>query len=126
MGLIAASLLLRATATDIAQLRQAFGLDRPIPVQYLIWLGKLASGDFGISIQFRRNVIDMVLVGLPATLELLSVGLALGIVAGLAGGLAMFAWRGTAGEQAVDLGTTVMMSIPEFLWAILLILAFGV
>jgi peptide/nickel transport system permease protein len=123
---IAMSLPPGATAQDVAQLRAAFGLDRPIPVQYLIWLAKLARGDFGISIHFRRDVIDMVLVGLPATLELLAVGLALGIALGLAGGLAMFAWRGTAGEQVVDLGTTVMMSIPEFLWAILLILGFGV
>src|SRR5262245_59304913 len=123
---IAMSLPPGATADDVARLRQAFGLDRSIPAQYLIWLGKLASGDFGISIHFRRNVIEMVLVALPATLELLAVGLMLGIAAGIVGGLAMFAWRGTVGEQAVDLGTTVMMSIPEFLWAILLILGFGV
>src|SRR5262249_61963005 len=102
-----------ATAAYTAQLRQAFGLDRSIPAQYLIWLGKLASGDFGISIHFRRNVIEMVLVALPATLELLAVGLMLGIAAGIAGGLAMFAWRGTVGEQAVELRPTVMMSIPE-------------
>lgn len=123
---IAMSLPPGATRADIEQLRQAFGLDRSIVEQYLIWLGKLARGDFGISIHFRRDVIAMVLVALPATLELLAVGLILGIATGVAGGLSMFAWRGTVGEQAVDLGTTVMMSIPEFLWAILLILGFGV
>jgi peptide/nickel transport system permease protein len=123
---IAMSLPPGATAADVAQLRAAFGLDRSIPEQFLIWLGRLARGDFGLSIHFRRPVLDMVVVALPATLELLASGLLLGIVAGVAGGLVMFAWRGTAGEQAVDLGTTVMMSIPEFLWAILLILGFGV
>ena len=115
-----------ATAADAERLRQAFGLDRPIAVQYAIWLAKMATGDFGTSIHFRRGVLEMLLTALPATLELLWIGLFLGIVVGVVAGLAMFAWRGRWREQAVDLGTTVMMSIPEFLWAILLILGFGV
>lgn len=123
---VAMSLPPGATAEDLAKLRQAFGLDRSIPEQYLIWLGKLVTGDFGGSIYFRRPVIDLVSKALPATIELVFIGLVLGIALGVAGGLAMFAWRGRAGEQVLDLGTSGLMAIPEFLWAILLILLFGV
>jgi peptide/nickel transport system permease protein len=123
---VAMSLPPGATAEDLAKLRQAFGLDRSIPEQYLIWLGKLVTGDFGGSIYFRRPVIDLVSKALPATIELVFLGLVLGVALGVAGGLAMFAWRGRAGEQVLDLGTSGLMAIPEFLWAILLILVFGV
>jgi peptide/nickel transport system permease protein len=123
---VAMSLPPGATAEDLAKLRQAFGLDRSIPEQYVIWLGKLVTGDFGGSIYFRRPVFDLVSKALPATVELVALGLILGVALGIAGGLAMFAWRGRAGEQVLDLGTSGLMAIPEFLWAILLILLFGV
>ncbi len=123
---IAMSLPPGASAEDMARLRQSFGLDRPLPEQYVIWLGKLVSGDLGTSIYFRRGVAELVSKALPATLELVAAGLIVGILAGVAGGLAMFAWRGRAGEQVLDLGTSGLMAIPEFLWAILLILLFGV
>ena len=123
---VAMSLPPGATAEDLAKLRQAFGLDRSIPEQYVIWLGKLVTGDFGGSIYFRRPVYDLVSKALPATVELVALGLVLGVALGVAGGLAMFAWRGRAGEQVLDLGTSGLMAIPEFLWAILLILLFGV
>lgn len=123
---IAMSLPPGASAQDMERLRQSFGLDRPLPVQYAIWLGKLLTGDLGVSIFFRRDVGSLIATALPATLELVAAGLLLGVASGVAGGLAMFAWRGRAGEQALDLGTTGLMAIPEFLWAILLILALGV
>jgi peptide/nickel transport system permease protein len=95
-------------------------------VQYAIWLGQILRGDFGTSIQLRRSVSDLVLTALPTTLELVAVGLTLGILLGIGCGVLMFAWRGTAKEQIADLGSVVVMSIPEFLWAILLILGLGV
>jgi ABC-type dipeptide/oligopeptide/nickel transport system permease component len=115
-----------ATAQDFERLRRDFGLDRPLPVQYFIWLGKLLGGDFGVSIFFRRGVAELIAKALPATIELVTLGLLLGIGLGIAGGLLMFAWRGSTGEQVLDLSTTVLMAIPEFLWAILLILLLGV
>jgi peptide/nickel transport system permease protein len=115
-----------ATSADFDRLRAAYGLDRSIPEQYLIWIGKLATGDLGTSIYFRRGVGELVARALPATLELVASGLVFGVLLGVAGGLAMFAWRGGAGEQALDLGTSALMAIPEFLWAILLILFLGV
>ncbi len=123
---VAMSLPPGASAEDYEKLKQAFGLDRSLPEQYLIWIGKLAQGDLGGSIFFRRPVSELVATALPATLELVSAGMLLGIVLGVSGGLAMFAQRGRLGEPVLDGVTTVMMAVPEFLWAILLILFVGV
>jgi ABC-type dipeptide/oligopeptide/nickel transport system permease component len=57
---------------------------------------------------------------------LVTAGLILGVLLGVAGGLIMFAFRDRSAEHAIDLASTVMMSIPEFLWALLLILVLGV
>jgi ABC-type dipeptide/oligopeptide/nickel transport system permease component len=123
---VAMSLPPGASVEDYEKLRQAFGLDRSLLDQYLIWLGKLARGDLGGSIFFRRPVSELVAIALPATIELVAAGLSLGVLIGVGGGLAMFALRGRIGETALDGATTVMMAIPEFLWAILLILFVGV
>lgn len=123
---VAMSLPPGASAADYEKLKQAFGLDRSLPEQYLIWLSRLLSGDFGGSIFFRRPVGELVARALPATLELVTVSLALGILTGVAGGIGMFALRGRIGEHVLDVATTVMMAIPEFLWALLLILMLGV
>lgn len=123
---VAMSLPPGASAADYDKLKQAFGLDRSLPEQYGIWLSHLLRGDLGGSIFFRRPVAELVGRALPATLELVTAGLLIGILTGLSGGLAMFALRGRLGEQLLDAATTVMMAIPEFLWAILLILFLGV
>ncbi|HTR85535.1 MAG TPA: ABC transporter permease [Reyranella sp.] len=123
---LAMSLPPNATQEEVAELRHSMGFDRSIPEQYAIWLGHIVRGDFGVSIQFRRDVLALVLEALPTTLELVAVGLTLGILLGIGCGLLMFAWRGTAKEQLADMGSIVVLSIPEFLWAILLILGLGV
>src|SRR5579885_2190021 len=123
---VAMSLPPNATRAELAAARHDMGLDRPIPVQYAIWLGQVARGDLGTSIQSRRKVADLIVEALPTTLELVASGLALGIALGVGFGLAMFAWRGTAAEHAADLASIAVMSLPEFLWAILLILGLGV
>lgn len=123
---IAMSLPPGASAEEYEKLRQAFGLDRSLVEQYLIWLTKLLTGDLGNSIYFRRPVTELIARSLPATLELVGAGMALGILAGVSGGLALFAARGRLGGSILDGATTVMMAIPEFLWAILLILFVGV
>ncbi len=115
-----------ASQTDVAAMRAEMGFDRPIAEQFMIWLDHLSHGDLGTSIHFRRRVAGMILTALPTTLELVAFGLALGVAIGVAFGMTMFAWRGTVREQLLDVGSTVVMSIPEFLWAILLILGVGV
>src|SRR5437867_12256510 len=81
---------------DAIRVRQAYGLDRPILVQYAIWLGKLVQGDWGVSYMTGRPVLKDVLVRLPVTLELivLSMGVALAIAvpAAIVGALRQHPW----------------------------------
>jgi dipeptide transport system permease protein len=115
-----------ASAQDIADLRALYGLDKSIPMQFAIWLGHVARGDFGTSISLRESVTGVVFGRLPATLELAFLALALAVLIG--GGVAILAtrWRGAATETGVDLFNGIALSIPDFLWGLTFILLFGV
>ncbi len=115
-----------ATEADIARLRALYGLDRSIPEQFVIWLGGVVQGDFGISISTRQPVLGLVLGRLPATLELSLLALVMAV--GLGGVLAVTGtrWRGTKGEGAIDATNGMALSVPDFLWGLVLVLVFGV
>ena len=115
-----------ATRAEIEAARTQMGLDRPLPEQYAIWLGRALHGDFGRSIHLRRPVTRLVGETLPATIELTVSAMLVAAVLGLLGGLLLFVLRGRAVETVAETGTTLMMSIPEFLWALLFIVLFGV
>ena len=115
-----------ATIEDIEAKRREMGLDQPLPTQYAIWLRGALHGDFGRSIQLRRDAAQLVATSLPATIQLALCAMLIAGVLGLAGGLLLFHLRGRATETLGDLGTTILLSVPEFLWALLFILLFGV
>jgi peptide/nickel transport system permease protein len=124
---LAMSLPPNATAAEAAALKTAYGFDKPLVVQYGIWIGNALQGDFGMSISTKTGVFGLVMQTLPATIELVIFGFLIGVVLGIGGGLWMFQLRRNAkAEQAADLVSTTMLSVPEFLWAIGLILSFGV
>jgi peptide/nickel transport system permease protein len=114
------------TEEDAVKVRHAYGLDKPILVQYLIWLGKLAQGDWGVSILSGRPVLHDVLFRLPVTLELivLSMGVALviAIPAAIIGALRQNTWADYTATSVAMIG----VSIPEFFLGVLLLLAFSV
>lgn len=111
---------------DIARLRALYGLDKSLPHQFLIWLGGVVQGDFGTSISLRQDVLSLVLGRLPATLELATVALLIALIIG--GPLAIIGARerGTAVEAGIDVAGGAALSIPDFLWGLVLILLFGV
>jgi len=115
-----------ATLADIEAMRRQMGLDRPLPEQYWIWLSHVVYGDFGNSIFFRRSVASLVVETLPATIELAVLSMIIAAVLGLVGGLVLFHLRGTKKEPVLDFGSIMLLSIPEFLWALFFILIFGV
>ena len=115
-----------ATAADIAALSHSLGLDQPLPVQFLIWLRLALHGDFGHSIQSGAAVGPLIVHALPTTLQLIACGLTLGVLVGLGSGLLAFRYRGRLVERLLDVGGSLALSVPEFLWAILMILAFGI
>jgi peptide/nickel transport system permease protein len=114
------------TEEDAIKAREAYGLNKPILVQYLIWLGKLAQGDWGTSILSGRPVLQDVLFRLPVTLELivLSMAVALGIAipAAIIGATRQNTWADYSATSVAMIG----VSIPEFFLGVLLLLAFSV
>jgi peptide/nickel transport system permease protein len=114
------------TEDDAARVRQDYGLDRPVLVQYFIWLGKLVQGDWGSSILSGRPVLQDVLVRLPVTLELIvlsmAVALAIAIPAAIIGALRQNTWADYTATSVAMVG----VSIPEFFIGVLLLLVFSI
>jgi ABC-type dipeptide/oligopeptide/nickel transport system permease component len=115
-----------ATDEDIVTLTARYGLDKSIPEQFMIWGQGVLLGDFGTSISLRQPVLDLVLGRLPATLELSVMALVIAVVLGGFAALTGTRLRGTRTEAAIDITNGMALSVPDFLWGLLLILAFGV
>jgi len=114
------------TEEDAVRVRAEYGLNKPLLVQYVIWVGKLAQGDWGNSILSGRPVLRDVMIRLPVTLELivLSMGVALliAVPAGIVGALRQNTWADYAATSVAMIG----VSIPEFFLGVLLLLAFSI
>jgi peptide/nickel transport system permease protein len=115
-----------ATAEDIANLTARYGLDKSIPEQFFIWVGGVLRGDFGTSITLKQPVLALVLGRLPATLELSVLALGMAILIGGAAALTGTRLRGTRVEGGIDIAQGMALSVPDFLWGLVLILVFGV
>ena len=114
------------TEENAIKARHDYGLDKPILVQYVIWLGKLVQGDWGTSILSGRPVLKDVMVRLPVTLELIflsmAVALAIAIPAAIIGALRQNTWADYTATSVAMVG----VSIPEFFLGVLLLLAFSI
>ncbi len=115
-----------ATEADIASLTALYGLDKPIFQQLLIWGGGVLHGDLGTSITTRQPVLALVLGRLPATLELSAMALVIAILLGGAAALTGTKARGTRLEAGIDVANGMALSVPDFLWGLVLMLVFGV
>ena len=115
-----------ATAEDIANLTAIYGLDKSIPQQFFIWGTGVLGGDFGTSITLKQPVLELVLGRLPATLELSVLALVMAIVIGGAAALTGTRMRETRVEGGIDVAQGMALTVPDFLWGLVLILVFGV
>jgi peptide/nickel transport system permease protein len=115
-----------ASAEQIAQLRHELGFDRPLPVQYLAYLGDLARFDLGQSLVQRAPVSMILGSRIPYTLALAGGALAVALLAGIPAGIAMAVWRGGLVERGLAAVVLAGQSLPTFWSGILLILLFGV
>ncbi|MDF1735379.1 MAG: ABC transporter permease [Minwuia sp.] len=115
-----------ATLEDMERLRQAYGLDGSIVEQYVIWLGQALQGSFGTSISLRQDVLELVLGRLPATLELAVFATAMAIAVGVLAATTGVLFRGRWPETVIDAVNGFTLAVPDFIWALALILVFGV
>ncbi|MDM4768163.1 ABC transporter permease subunit [Pelomonas sp. SE-A7] len=109
-----------------AALMQRLGLDKPLHVQYLDYVGKLVQGDLGESMVSREPVAKEFAALFPATLELAGVALLLAVTLGLLLGLLAALRRGSLVDQGVMGLATVGHSVPVFWWGLILIMYFSV
>jgi peptide/nickel transport system permease protein len=137
-GPAVAILGLRATPDLIARINHDFGVDQPLPIQYLRWLGAALHGDLGYSLSVTgftsgqsqpisgRPVADIVLQGLLVTVPLTLLGTFLAAILGMTGGILAVVKRGTVWDAIVSNTLLVGISFPDFYVAFLLILLFTV
>lgn len=105
--------------------REEFGLDRPIVVQFLSWLGSVLTGDLGRSLSTREKVGDRILAALPSTLLLQGTAVVLIFALGICLGVFSVERRGGIVDRTLDFLLIVFHSVPGFWLATLLILAFA-
>lgn len=109
-----------------AEMMTRYGLDRPLPVQYGIWLGKLLQGDLGTAIVARRPVADLIGQALPHSLALGGLALLFSTVVGVTLGVVAALNRDRFLDRAIMGGVLLGSTLPSFWLGLLLILAFSV
>ncbi|MDI6771354.1 MAG: ABC transporter permease [bacterium] len=111
-----------ARREDLAQLRHELGLDRPLGLRYLEWLGHMARGDFGMSISYREPVMRLILARLPVTTSVAGGAMLLAIVVALPLGVIAARRPWSVVDLAVLAGSQAGLAVPAFWMGILLIL----
>ena len=114
-----------ASAQQVAALRAALYLDRPLPAQYAIFLGNLLHGDLGQSLYTNRPVIDDIAAFLPATLELIFVAALFMVLIGMPLGVLAAHRRGSPIDHAIRGAAVIAVSAPSFVWAVVFMLLFA-
>ena len=107
-------------------MRSEYGLDQPLPVQYLNWANGILHGDFGTSIRTKKPVTNLFADRLPATLKLTGVSLLLELLIALPLGLLSAYRKGSIFDRIVMASSLFFAAIPSFWIAVMLILIFSV
>ncbi len=115
-----------ASHEELENVRRHLGIDQPIWVQYVSYLGQLLRGDFGASFQSGRPALGIVLEALPATFQLTAAAIFLGITIGGTAGTIAAIRRGTVAEFIVMLLTLIGQATPVFWLGLLAIMFFAV
>ena len=115
-----------ATAADVENVRQSLGLDRPLPAQYVSFVGKALTGDFGKSFRTGRPVLEEVLPRYAHTLALGAIALAIAVLIGMASGIVSAVRRHTIFDNGALLLSLAGVSMPTFFLGLLLMLVFSV
>jgi peptide/nickel transport system permease protein len=110
----------------VAAIRAKYHLDRPMVVQYRIWLGKVLRGDFGESLRSRIPVSELLASKLPVTIELAVCSMLVALLLGLPAGVISATRKGTPLDFTANLVALSGLSVPHFWLGIMLILLFAV
>ena len=110
----------------IELLRQKYGLDQPIHIQYVKWVANVARGDLGESFRYRRPVSQLLAEAIPYTLQLTILAVLLDALIGIALGIISAVKQYSVLDKTVTLGSLIIYAIPGFWLALMLVLVFSV
>lgn len=110
----------------IELLRQKYGLDQPIHIQYVKWVANVARGDLGESFRYRRPVSQLLAEAIPYTLQLTILAVVLDALIGITLGIISAVKQYSVLDKIVTLGSLVIYAIPGFWLALMLVLVFSV
>ncbi len=116
----------QATAADIAQVRAQYGLDRPLPTQFFLWLGQVLAGNLGTSIFLQQPVAEVLLERAEPTILLALFSVAIASCIGVPCGALAAVWRGSRTDQVVSAVAMLAASVPSFWMGLILIRVFAV
>jgi peptide/nickel transport system permease protein len=114
------------TEDQLIEMRRQLGLDKPVYIQYIYYVGDLVQGDMGRSIFLKREVSEIILDNVRYTLELTFAGLFVAMTLGLVLGIIAAAKAGTWIDSLAMVGSLFGLSMPYFWLAVLLVLLFSI
>jgi len=114
-----------ATQSDIEIVRKAYGLDRPLYVQFANWVGRAAVGDLGDSFFFKDKVSNLIARRMPITMTLGIVGLILALLISIPLGVLAAVREGTWLDRVVTLITMIGQAVPSFWLGLTMMIVFG-
>jgi peptide/nickel transport system permease protein len=109
----------------IKQTKELYGLDKPIPIQYLLWVKRIFTLDFGTSYKDHRNVWDKIAERLPITIQLNIISIFLVYLIAIPCGVYSSTHPGTFTDKVMTLGFFFLYSLPSFWVAVLLVMFLG-
>ena len=115
-----------ARQADIELIRQTYGFDRPLPVQYMAWLGKALQGDFGDSIYFKTPAGPLIFAKLQTTLMLGLASLVFALLVSVPLGVLAAIYKNTWIDRLCLVTAVVGQALPNFFFALLLIMLFSI
>jgi peptide/nickel transport system permease protein len=116
----------RGDPAVLAAIRAELGLDKPIWHQYLLWIGKVLTGDFGFSWRIRVPVSELILTKLPVTFQLATMAFIIAIIIGVPLGILSAVRKDTPADWAANGAALFGISTPNFWLGIMMILLFSV
>ncbi len=114
------------TAADIARLKHNLGMDQPVPIQYIKWLGHILVGDMGYSTSNSEPVFQALIERFPATLELMGASLVISISIGITAGIISAVYRYSVLDYVITTTAFFGQAMPVFWFALMMQLAFAV
>jgi peptide/nickel transport system permease protein len=115
----------RASKDSIEQVRRQYGLDQPIQIRYLSYMGRLLRGDLGDSFYFRQPVSQALLARFPATAQLAGAIILVAVVIGIPLGVVGALRSNTPIDRGLMIGELLAISMPSFFFGLLLLYLFA-